>query len=373
MPQKRRQFIRAAGTVGAIGLAGCTQGGSGDQTTDNDTTTSSGSDDSDSDTVRAAYVYNGPIGDQGWVASHETARKELEEKYDWYQTETVTELPASEASTVFQDYGERGFDIVEGCTFDYGPVQKQVAGDYPDTYYESSRVTTVEDDMSNVGYYYGKLHEVRYLTGVASAMLSESNKLGYVLAFPISLLINDLNAMTLGARSVNPDITMIPTYTNTWYDPPKEQDAARSLVDQGADVLAYHESSPSVLEAAQEAGVWGIGYADEVGQFAGDSYLTSCMWNWTPILEATAKAEKNGESQPEMKFFGLENNGVKLDDWGPEVPQDVKDEVASIREELINGDRSIWSGSKFEGKSDLEIARTANEYVEGVEGSVPES
>jgi basic membrane protein A len=369
-------------------LAGCTQGGGGGGSSDEETTesggdemtesggdemTESGGSDSESETVRAAYVYNGPIGDQGWVASHESARQQLEEKFDWYETETVTELPASEASSVFEDFGERGFDIVEGCTFDYGPVARQVGDDYPDTYFESSRVTTVEDDMPNVGYYYGKLHEARYLTGVASAMMSETNTLGYVLAFPISLLINDLNAMTLGARSVNPDITMIPTYTNTWYDPPKEQDAARSLVDQGVDVLAYHESSPATLRTAKEEGVWGIGYADAVGQFAGDQYMTSCMWNWAPIYEATAKAAKNGESQPEVKFYGLEEGGVKLDDWGPQVPEEVKSEVESVKQELVNGERSIWAGSKYEGMDDLEISRTANEYVEGVEGSVPES
>jgi basic membrane protein A len=383
MTQRRRQFIRALGAAGVVGLAGCSGGDGGDSSDGGDgggggsdgggaTATDSGtSTDSGSDTVRAAYVYNGPVGDQGWVASHEAARQQLQDSLDWYETEMVSEVPASEATPVFEDFAERGFDIVEGATFDYGPIADQVAGDYPDTYFESSRVTTV-GNRENVGYYYGKLHETRYLTGVASAMLSETNKLGYVLAFPISLLINDLNAMTLGAQTVNPDIEMIPTYTNTWYDPPTEQESARSLIEQDVDVLAYHESSPAVLRTANDADVWGIGYADEVGQFAGDNYMTSCMWSWAPMYEATARAARQGESQETVKFFGLEEGGVTLDEWGPQVPQEVKDEVATVREELVNGDRSIWEGSKFEGMSDLEIARSANEYVEGIQGSVPE-
>lgn len=385
MSSSRRKFIKVVGATGIGGLAGCTGGGGGDTPEPTDTPGGGGTatpteGDGMQESVKGAFVVNDPLGDQGWVDGHNEHRLKVDAEFDWYQTELLADVDVSQAASTFADFAEQGFDIVEGATFGYGEPAAQTAPDYEDTFFEVTRLSQVDYDGPNLGYYYAKLYQVRFLSGIAAGMLTESNTLGYVTAFPISLLISDINAMMIGARMVNPNATMKIRYVNTWYDPAKEKEAASSLIDEGADVIAYHQSDPAPLQAANDNDAWGIGYAGRLRQFGGDNYVTSVLWNWRPLYAATAKAAREGTlfdasrfdfPDRRLNYMGLERGGVALDSWGPNVPQEVQDEVASVQDEIVEGSLKVFDGTPWEGMDILDIKTGTGSYAEGIEGEVP--
>jgi basic membrane lipoprotein Med (substrate-binding protein (PBP1-ABC) superfamily) len=399
--QSRRETLRRIGVAGSLGLsalAGCTGGGGGSTASDGgssggtseDTATSSdgttaASESGGSDTVTAAYVYNEAVSDLGWVHTHEVAREALEEKYDWYETQIVEEVTVSEAKNTFQDLANQGVDVIEAATFGYGsPAAKVVQNN--DVYIETPRMAPVEGyDGPRLGYYLGKLEEACYVAGKAAGMLTETNVLGYVMSFPLPSTLTELNALVLGARSVNPDVEMVVRTVNTWYDPGKERSAAQNLVDENADVLGYRTSTPAIFNVAAENDLWAYGYADgfQGTDASFDKYITSRMWDWVPFYEATALAAREGRlyegdrfNVDEVKgiYYGFEEGGVQLDDSGSAVPSDAVDAMTSAADSLSSGemtDDDIFADTPFSDLSAYERVSQTSSYVEGIEGEVP--
>jgi basic membrane protein A len=177
---------------------------------------------------------------------------------------------------------------------------------------------------------------------VAGAM-SKSNTLGYVAAFPIPEVIRGINAFTLGARAVNPEATVRVVWTKTWYDPATEKEAAKSLLDVGADVIAQHQDSPGPQEAAQEKGVYSIGYNSDMTQFAPKAHLTAPIWNWGPFYVETVKQVMDGSWQSASVWPGLAEGIVDLAPISDVVPQEVRDQVMAKKEAIIAGEE-VFTG-----------------------------
>jgi basic membrane protein A len=203
-------------------------------------------------------------------------------------------------------------------------------------------------------------------------MVTENNNIGYVAAFSIPEVVRSINAMALGARSVNPEATFKVRWVNAWFDPPTSQEAANSLIDENCDVIAQEQDSPAAVRAANDADVWASGYNAPMGEFGGDNYLISPVWNWEEFYIPTVESVREGTWEPDAFWGGMETGLPDLDEWGPNVPQDVKDTVADTEEQILNGDLNIWEGSKFEGESDEFLFQEMQSFVEGVEGEVPE-
>jgi basic membrane protein A len=382
----RRDAIRALGATGVVGLAGCTGGSggsggessgssgsggsSGESTETAAATDSGGSSDGGSgdDTVRAAWVYISEVGDLGWSWAHDQGRKAVDEKFDWLETSFSEAVAPADGKRTVQQYTQQGFDIVFGTTFEYMDPMLQVAKENPDTLYEHCSGYKTHDNM---GRYFGRMYQARYLAGVAAGQVTEADSLGYVAAFPIPEVIRGINAFTAGARSVNDAVTTKVRWTNTWFDPPKEKEAAVSLIDEGVDVMAQHQDSPAAVRAAREAGIWATGYDAPMGEFGGDRYLTSPIWNWEVFYEPTVKAVRDGSWESDFFFEGLTSGVVDLSDWGPQVPSEVKSSVSETRSGIENGDVDVWSDTKFAGEDDTFLFQEMSSYVEGVEGSVP--
>jgi basic membrane protein A len=178
---------------------------------------------------------------------------------------------------------------------------------------------------------------------VAGAMTKE-NVLGYVAAFPIPEVIRGINAFTLGAQSTNPDIEVRVVWTKTWYDPATEKEAAKSLLDVGADVIAMHQDSPGPQEAAQEAGAYSIGYNSDMSAFAPKAHLTSAVWNWGVLYTDVTKAVRKGDWESKALWWGIETGIVGLAPYGPMVPQDLRDKVDAKKQELIDGEFEVFAG-----------------------------
>jgi len=369
----RRDAIRAVGAAGLVGLAGCSggDGGDGGDATPTATPTESGdgTDGSDgTESVRAAWVYNTEVGDLGWSWAHNEGRKASAETYDWLETDFTASVAPEDSQRVFAQYANDGYDVVFGCSFGYQDPMVTVASDHPDTVFEHCSGYRTRENM---GRYFGRIYQSRYMTGVAAGMVTEANSLGYVAAFPIPEVIRGINAFTLGAASVNEDVTTQVRWTNTWFDPPKEQEAANALIDEGVDVMAQHQDSAAAVRAASDAGIWATGYDAPMNQFGGEEYLTSPIWHWEAFYNPTLESVKQGSWTSDAYWKGLNAGIVDISEWGPEVPEDVKSEVADTREAIANGDADVWADSKFAGESDEFLFQNMSSYVEEVEGSVP--
>jgi len=374
----RRDALRALGVAGMIGIAGCggdggggSDGGDGSDGSDGDST--DGDDGSDMensgmDTVRAAWVYNSEVGDLGWSWAHNEGRKATAEEFDWLETDFTEAVAPENSERIFRQYANDGFDVVFGCTFGYQDPMASVAEDFPDIRFEHNTGYLTRENM---GRYMGRIYQARYMAGVAAGMVTETNTLGYVAAFPIAEVVRGINAFTLGAASVNDEISTKVRWTNTWFDPPTEQEAASSLIDEGVDVMAQHQDSPAAVRAANEADIWATGYDAPMGEFGGDNYLTSPIWHWEEFYRPTVESVREGTWEADAYWKGLNAGIVDLSEWGPNVSGDVKSEVADVRSRIESGDLDVWAGSQFEGESDEFLFQEMSSYVEEVDGEVP--
>ncbi len=356
----RRDALRALGVAGMIGIAGC--GGSTDGDSGGDT------EDGGMDTVRAAWVYNSEVGDLGWSWAHNEGRKATAEEFDWLETDFTEAVAPENSERIFRQYANDGFDVVFGCTFGYQDPMASVAEDFPDINFEHNTGYLTRENM---GRYMGRIYQARYMAGVAAGMVTETNTLGYVAAFPIAEVVRGINAFTLGAASVNDDISTKVRWTNTWFDPPTEQEAANSLIDEGVDVMAQHQDSPAAVRAANEADIWATGYDAPMGEFGGDNYLTSPIWHWEEFYRPTVESVREGTWEADAYWKGLNAGIVDLSEWGPNVPEEVKTDVAEVRSQIEGGDLDVWAGSQFEGESDEFLFQEMGSYVEEVDGEVP--
>ena len=389
----RRDAIRTVGAASIIGLAGCGgddgnggngngnggngnggngNGGNGNGGNGNGGNgnggNGNGGNGNGQETVRAAWVYNSEVGDLGWSWAHNEGRKATAAEFDWLETDFTESVAPADSERVFTQLAEDGFDIIFGCTFGYQDPMLNVAEEFPDTYFEhNTGFATAE----NMGRYMGKIFQTRYLAGMAAGRMTEANSLGYVAAFPIPEVVRGINAYTLGAASVNDDITTKVRWTNTWFDPPAEQEAANALIDEGVDVMAQHQDSPAAVRAANNADIWATGYDAPMQEFGGDNYITSPIWNWEEFYIPAVESVKEGTWEPDAYWKGLNAGIVDLSDWGPEVPQDVQDEVAEARSQIESGELDVWTGSKFEGESEQFLFQEMSSFVEHVEGEVP--
>ena len=175
---------------------------------------------------------------------------------------------------------------------------EELASEYPDVVFEHASGYKMND--TNFGNYFGRIYQPCYLSGIAAGAITEANRIGYVAAFPIPEVIRGINAFTLGAQRVNPDVEVHVAWTLTWFDPAIEGDTASALLEAGADVIAMHQDSTAAGIAAQEAGARWVAYNSDMSAFAPDAYITAPVWTWGPyyasIIEVLRLDHRTGES-----------------------------------------------------------------------------
>jgi len=232
-----------------------------------------------------------------------------------------------------------------------------------------------------MGTYFGRMYQPRYLSGIVAGMKTESNTIGYVAAFPIPEVIRGINAFTLGVRSVNPDAKVKVVWTSTWYDPAAEKEAAKSLLEQGADVIAQHQDTPLPMQAAEEVGKFGIGYNSDMTEFAPKAVMTSPVWNWGPYYVDTVKAVLGGTWKSEQYWGPMADGIVELGPYGPMVTDEMKAAVDAKKAEIISGSWDVFTGpiKDNSGKERVAAGELMSDqdmlsfdwFVEGVEGTIP--
>ncbi|MGV8121898.1 MAG: BMP family ABC transporter substrate-binding protein [Candidatus Xenobiia bacterium LiM19] len=332
----------------------------------------------DAGKLKVAFVYIGPVGDAGWTLSHDKGRKYMEEQLPYVKTSFVENVAeTSDAERVITNLAIQGNSLIFTTSYGYMDATLNVAKKYPKiTFMHCSGYKTSD----NVGTYFGRMYQARYLTGIVAGKMTKTNIIGYVAAHPIPEVVRGINAFALGARKVNPRVKIKIVWTHTWYDPPSEREAASSLLDSKADVIAQHQDTYAPQQAAQEANVYGIGYNTDMSSFAPKAELTSAVWNWGPYYKKIAE-EVHGGTWKSSNYWGSIKEGiVDLAPFGSMVPEDVKTLVKTERENLENGKYDVFDGPIKDntGKEHVKAgARMTDDemlkfdwFVEGVEGSV---
>src|SRR3981081_224661 len=241
------------------------------------------------DKVKVGFIYLGPVGDLGWTYQHDLGRlamvKECGDKVETTFLENVSEGPDSERS--IEQLARAGNTLIFTTSFGYMEPTLKVAKKYPKIHFEHA---TGYKRADNVSTYSGRFYEGRYIQGQIAAKVSKAGVLGYIGSFPIPEVISGINATMIGAQTVNPNIKVKIIWVNSWFDPGKEADAAKALIDQGADIINQHTDSPAAVEIAENRGIYAFGQDSDMIQFGKKAQLTSIIDNWAPYYVARAQA-----------------------------------------------------------------------------------
>ncbi|WP_313604130.1 BMP family ABC transporter substrate-binding protein [Comamonas jiangduensis] len=330
--------------------------------------------------LKVAFAYVGPVGDGGWSFAHDTARKKVQEEYgDKIVTTFVESVPeGADAERVLRDLASQGNKLIFGTTFGYMDTLQKIAPDFKDVKFEHA---TGYKTSETVRTYDSRTYEGAYLAGVIAGGMTKSNTLGIVGSVPIPEVIRNINSFTLGAQSVNPKITTKVVWVNEWFSPPKETEAATSLINGGADILFQNTDSPAVLKTAEEKGARAFGWDSDMTAYGPKAHLGSSIINWQPYYSKAIKDVLEGTWTTGSSWWGVKEGAIDLVSIADDVPAELKTKVEEVKAGLKAGTFQIWKGpiATNDGKEILAAGAQADDaflaginfYVKGVEGKVP--
>ena len=331
--------------------------------------------------LKVAFAYVGPVGDGGWTFAHDNARKAVEKQFgDKIVTSFVEKVPeAADAERVFRDMAAQGNKLIFGTTFGYMEPMLKAAADLKDVKFEHA---TGYKQAENMRTYDSRTYEGAYMAGVIAGGMTKTNTIGVVGSIPIPEVIRNINSFTLGAQSVNPKIKTKVVWINEWFNPPKETEAAQSLLNGGADVLMQNTDSSAVLQTAEKAGKYAFGWDSDMTAYAPKAHLASAIINWAPYyIKATGDALEGKWKGGEASWWGVKEGAIDIVSISDKVPAELKAKVETIKAGLKDGTFSIWKGPIMgaDGKEVLAKDVVADDkflggvkfYVKGVEGKVP--
>ena len=283
--------------------------------------------------ISVGYVLVGPSNDGGWSMRHSDGFKSLTKH--GYVVEGVESVPEADSERVFKKLA-RKHDIVFATSFGYMEPMVRASAKNKKTIF--MHATGYKGNDTNMDNYVCHSFQARYLSGIAAGMMTKTNKIGVVGSHPIPEIIRNINALTLGAQTVNPDIEVEIVWINSWFDPPKDMDAAKVLAEQGNDILFTTTDSPSVVTLAEKLdGVWSMGNDAPMGQFGPNSYITGMMFNWNLLYKHIVDQLAEGKLKMGQRWaWGLDKNCVGLSPWGKNVPGDVVNKVETVKMDWIN-------------------------------------
>ncbi|WP_312589512.1 BMP family ABC transporter substrate-binding protein [Comamonas terrigena] len=330
--------------------------------------------------LKIGFAYVGPVGDGGWTFAHDQARKKLEAEFgDKIQTSFVESVPEGpDAERVLRDLASQGNKVVFGTTFGYMDSIQKLAGDFKDVKWEHA---TGYKTAENVRTYDSRTYEGAYLAGIIAGSMTKSNTLGIVGSVPIPEVIRNINSFTLGAQSVNPKVKTKVVWVNEWFSPPKETEAATSLINGGADILFQNTDSPAVLKTAEEKGIRAFGWDSDMTAYGPKAHLGSSIINWAPYYSKAVNDVLNNTWATGSSWWGVKEGAIDLVSIAEDVPAEAKAKVEEVKKGLKEGTYVIWKGpiASNDGKEVLAADKAADDaflqgvnfYVKGVEGKVP--
>ncbi len=331
--------------------------------------------------VKVGFIFVGPIGDGGWTYEHNRARLAVEEKFgDKVETVYQESVPeGADAERVMTQMALSGADLIFTTSFGFMDATMNTASKFPNVKFEHATGYKTAENVSN---YSARFYEGRAVQGFLAGSMTQSNKIGYIASFPIPEVIRGINSSFLAAKKVNPDVQFNIVWAYTWFDPAKEADAAKALIEQGADVILQHTDSTAPQAAAADAGdVYTFGQASDMSEYAPSPRISSIVDNWGPYYIDRVQAVIDGTWESQSVWEGIGDGMVVIGDITSAVPEDAKRQALELRDRIASGETHPFAGpiNKQDGSQWLAEDETATDavllgmdfYVEGLSGDIP--
>ena len=328
--------------------------------------------------LKVGFVYIGKINDEGYTQAHDQGRLALEEM--GIECMYVEDVPENaDCEKAIRDLIDQGCNVIYTASFGFMDYTVKVAKDFPDIYFgHCSGYQTAE----NLSTYFGKIYQARYLSGIVAGMKTEVNKIGYVAAMPIPEVIRGINAFTLGVQSVNPDATVEVIWTNTWYDPAVEKQAAIELLNKGVDVVAQHQDTTAPQIAAQEKGAFAIGYNSSTPDAAPDAYMTAPLFHWEKFYVDDVQRIMDGTWESRSYWGGIDEGMVSLDALTANCAEGTQEAVDKAQDAMAAGELHPFAGPLEDQNGEVKVPEgttmtddeiwNMNWFVKGVIGTIPQ-
>ena len=329
--------------------------------------------------LKIGFVYVSPVGQAGWTYQHDQARQAMQRTLgDRVTTRFVEAVPeGADAERVMRDLAAQGHQLIFATSFGYLEPALRVAADHPDVKFEHAGGYKT---AANLNTYNARFYEGRWLAGWLAGKSSQTGIAGYVAGFPVPEVVQGINAFMLGMQAANPKATVRVLWLNTWFDPPKEREAALALINAGADVLTNHSGSPAVPQAAQEKGVKLIGYQSDMRAHAPNAQLAAVTSDWSGYYTRVAQSVIAGTWQATPMWGGMKDGMVKLAAVSPALAPAVRKELAAREKMLVACKAGPFMGRLIDQSGlvrnergtlgDEAIARM-DWFVQGVSGTLP--
>lgn len=330
--------------------------------------------------MKVAFVYVSPANEEGWSSQHDIARQYVEKKFgDKIKVTWIENVPENaDAERVIRDLAQQGNKMIFATSFGYMNGVMKVAKEFPNVYFEHATGYKTDKNVKN---YTARFYEARYLAGKLAGATTKSNVLGYVAALPIPEVFQGINAYTLGARSVNPNVQVRVVWTSAWYDPGKEADATKSLIGQGADVISHHTNSTAVASTCEEAKVPVISYHSAMHKAAPKMLKAGVVHRWEEYYSSEIQAVLDGKWNNKPVWGGANVHMIELADMAADTPKAVADDIKAVYAKMEKGEFNPFTGPivSNEGKEMIAKGKVASDaelqsmmyYVEGVASKVP--
>ncbi len=335
---------------------------------------------SESNPLKAAWIYVGSPSDAGWTQAHDEGRKAAADHFgSSLQTITKENVPEGpQTSQVIQQLVSQGAKLIFATSYGFQPAVLDAAKKNPSVLFEQATGDTM---LPNVAQYYGAGEDGDYLAGMAIGYASKTGKIGFVAPFPIPEVIREINAYTMGARYAHPGATVKVVWTNTWFDPAKERQAAQSLVSAGVDALGDGQDSPTTGQVAKANNLPWTGYDSDQTKFAPENFLTATTYHWGDYYTQEVQAAMDCTWRTHFYYGGLKDGFVKMAPYGKTMSDKAKSAVDKRKQEMIDGSFDPFAGPLKDQSGTVKIPDGTtmsikdkyqmNWFVQGVDGTIP--
>ena len=326
--------------------------------------------------LKVAFVYLNPVGDHGWTYAHEQGRQDaiaaFGDKIETTIVESVAEGPDSER--VIRRLAEEGNELIFTTSFGYMDPTLKVAKRFPNVCFEHA---TGYKQAANVSSYNARFYEGRSVCGTIAGMMSKTGKAGYIASFPIPEVVMGINAFTLAARKINPSFETKVIWVSSWYDPAKEAEAAKALIDQGVDNISQHTDSPAALQAAEQNGLMAFGQAWDMSSFGPTAHMTAIVNRWGIYYVDRIQKKLEDKWKQASTWWGFKEGIIEMAPYNERMPSEVQSAADAVVAGLIDGSSHSFSGKIVDrdgtirqegGNMDDGGLWAMDWYVEGVQG-----
>jgi basic membrane protein A len=320
------------------------------------------------DNIKLGFVHITDPSDMGYTYNHNLGTEKMQRELGLRDDQIINKFNTpedAECEAALRELVEQGCHIIFATSFGFEDYVMTVAAEFPDVEFcHASGYQCALSDMPNTHNYFGKIYQARYLSGIAAGLKTENNHLGYVNAFPFAECIQGFTGFYLGAKSVNPDVTMTVMNTNSWNDPQKEAQVAKSLIELGCDVLGQHCDSTAPATAAEAEGIFHVGYNSDMIDAAPNATLTSAIWDWSRYLELAVTNYVEGKAIPKDWGEGLKEGAVDISRLNEAlIAEGTAEAIEEARAKILSGDWDVFTGPLVNADGEVVVA-DGDTYIE---------